>query len=384
MDQRQHELDLHIENDLDPSEPIANQELSGLPFDDVPFYISFGNDIINMSTNENLVVGDFATVGISYSEDASSSSKADLRSLAKYTESINILRVKPSVSAFLPRLATYKIDYFYERYGQEVRKEVESFYHGDTFNARSEKNLVFGDFLSAATYGFASGDVLIDVKMNFYGIYENAEWAQFFSADTINSLSQTEAPRWISQKVNDNVNGNVEKLQKARAYSLIEEGMAAFFGEHDIAKQLVDDLFRYTTTTYTVSDDVSLRHVCNDAEPGFSYVPSHTLSVYIVDVEPENIVQPRLVESGGGSDPNSSAPPTSGPASKQPTPGPTEPSTDASQSCGDLTLARECKSPCLWSGKDKLCKDPEAANFSHNQRNHLRISIPTPAQPFTG
>jgi len=380
MDQRQDELDLHIENDLDPSEPIANQELSGLPFDDVPFYISFGNDIINMSTNENLVVGDFATVGISYSEDASSSSKADLRSLAKYTESINILRVKPSVSAFLPRLATYKIDYFYERYGQEVRKEVESFYHGDTFNARSEKNLVFGDFLSAATYGFASGDVLIDVKMNFYGIYENAEWAQFFSADTINSLSQTEAPRWISQKVNDNVNGNVEKLQKARAYSLIEEGMAAFFGEHDIAKQLVDDLFRYTTTTYTVSDDVSLRHVCNDAEPGFSYVPSHTLSVYIVDVEPENIVQPRLVESGGGSDPNSSAPPTSGPASKQPTPGPTEPSTDASQSCGDLTLARECKSPCLWSGKDKLCKDPEAANSSQSQRNHLRISIPTPAQ----
>jgi len=94
MDSRQEELDAHVEFDLEPSEPLSNTEESNLAFADVPFYISVANDKIELQDNNVMVTGDFATLGITYSEDGSAN---DIRPLSKYTESISILRVKPAV-----------------------------------------------------------------------------------------------------------------------------------------------------------------------------------------------------------------------------------------------------------------------------------------------
>jgi len=306
---RQDELDLHIEKDLRVSEPFSSQEISALAFDDVPFYISCGNDRIDLYDNDVIVSGDFAVLGITYSQDGSSN---DLRSLSKYTESIGILRMKPSVSSFLSRLEVYKINFFTERYDTVVRKDVEPTYHGDTFYARSSKNVVFGDFLSAATYGFAdSNDIILDEKVNFYGTFENAEWAIFFSADTMNTPGESDSdkpnwkgqnknsissenPVWSGQKGNDIVNG---KVLKSKTDLLVEKGLNRLFRQQAIAKQMLSDVFVYDTTNYPISEDVSLRLVCNGAEPGFSYVPSHTLSIYIPGVGPETTIVRRVVGS---------------------------------------------------------------------------------------
>lgn len=296
MTQRQAELDAHIENELLPSEPLSNQEENGLAFDDVPFYLSIGNDVISVYDNDVLVSGDFATLGTAYSEESSSGNQ-EQRALAKYTDSIEITRLKPSVSAFLPRLAVYKIGFFYERYGQEVRKEVEPTYHGDVFYARSSKNIVFGDFLSAPTYGFdQSGEYILDVKVNFYGIYENAEWAIYFDADTMNVLSETESPIFIRQKINGEVSGTISK---AKTDPLVESAMNLFFGQQSIARQALSDLYLYSTVVYPVPEDVSLRPFCNADDPSFSYIPSHTLSIYIAGVEPEIEISPRNVTGIG-------------------------------------------------------------------------------------
>jgi len=286
MDRRQEELDAHVEIDLAPSEPLANSEQRQLAFADVPFYISVGNDEIGLQDNGVICAGDFASLGITYSEEGSS---RDTRSLSKYTESIGILRVKPSVSSFLPGLDVYDISFFNGRYDSETKKKVAPTYHGDLFFAQSVNNIVFGDFLSAATYGFGDGSVVRDGKVDFYGIYENAEWAQFFAKDTIESLDPASPPYWIGQKGNDDVIGDV---QKGKTDPLVEEGMQQFFGGQQFATQIRSDLSLYTTKPYAISDDVSLRAVCNADDPGFSYVPSHTLSIYIVGADEEVHVTP--------------------------------------------------------------------------------------------
>lgn len=289
MDQRQDELDAHVQSDLAPSEPLTNKEEGALAFWDVPFYISVGNDVISLHENEVIAAGDFATLGITFSEEGSA---RDTRSLSKYTDSIQVLQLKPSVASFLPTLDVYKIGFFDQRYDSTTRKKVVPTYHGDSFFAQSSTNIVFGDFLNAATYGFPNGEevkVIRDRKVNFYGVYLNAEWAITWSSDTMDASAAESPPYWIRQKINGDTTGDV---QKGKTDPLVEKGMQQFFGGQQFATQIRSDLLKFTTVPYSISDNVSLRAVCNKDDPGFSYVPSHTLSTYIVEVEDEVEVRP--------------------------------------------------------------------------------------------
>ena len=112
----------------------------------------------------------------------------------------------------------YKIDFFTERYDSTIKKLVAPKFHGDYFKAvgDSANSTVFGDFLTGVTYGFSKDTepVVVDTKSNFYGIYLNAEWAQYFSGDTMNSTANLPtSPVWDGQKGKDVVIGNVRKVK---------------------------------------------------------------------------------------------------------------------------------------------------------------------------
>lgn len=96
-DARDEQFDNLVETMIPPSEPIKSSEVA---FADVPFLTSVGTDNITLADNEVLVVGDFATIGMTFSQ---SGTPTDLPSTS-YAESIEILRLKPSVASFLYRL----------------------------------------------------------------------------------------------------------------------------------------------------------------------------------------------------------------------------------------------------------------------------------------
>lgn len=173
VNRRQHDLDNQIP---DISVRLSDREISALFFADVPFYISVGNDNMNLHDNEILAIGDFATLGIVFSDDKN---PTDLpcpgNCLRPYIQSVDNIRKRPSVSSFLPRLSLYETDFFFQRFDQKMAMKVEPVYHGDVFNARSSSNIVFGDYLNAATLGFIDGDGGIK-NVYVYGTYENYEW----------------------------------------------------------------------------------------------------------------------------------------------------------------------------------------------------------------
>mmetsp|Transcript_36110 Transcript_36110/g.65047 ORF Transcript_36110/g.65047 Transcript_36110/m.65047 type:complete len:812 (-) Transcript_36110:199-2634(-) len=305
MSLRQDELDLHVRNDLKASVRLSDTERSFLVFADAPFYISVGNDHFDLYYNKVVVSGDFATLGIVFSEDDSA---VDLpcpgNCLRPYIQSIENLRARPSISSFLPRLSLYNIAFFHQRYDTAMANQVGPTYHGDYFNARSSNNIIFGDFLNAATLEFANSDE----RVFFYGdneIYDDwvadpmmavsgtafyeghkYDWA----ADTINALSGR--PLWRGQKSSDIVVGTVQDINEMDSF--IEQGITRLFHEQALAKQMKSDIFLYTIP-YSVSRDVSLGRVCSGAGSS-SYIPSHTWSIYLGGLNIDGIIEPRIFE----------------------------------------------------------------------------------------
>ena len=150
MNERQANLTYHIENHLTPSTPLTNSEESAVPFADVPFHLSIGNDMIDLYENKVVAVGDYASLGIVYAEDGISD--ADL---SDYYESVYALRIMPSPGSFFDGFKSLGNDgnFFYQRYSSAKSKEVELLRHGDSFVGRSGENLVYGDYMTAAMYG---------------------------------------------------------------------------------------------------------------------------------------------------------------------------------------------------------------------------------------
>lgn len=167
----------------------------------------------------------------------------------------------------------YKIDFFNERYDPKIAKLVEPFYHGDYFEASYSENVVFGDYLTGVTYGFDSNNVIVvDLKPNFYGIYQNAEWAQYFAGDTLNTSNGK--PVFDGQKGKDVVIGNVKNI---KTDAFVTARLQRFFTEQTLAVQMQKDLYNAPLVEYEMKD-AQRRFVCN-ANP-HSYIPLHTFSNY--------------------------------------------------------------------------------------------------------
>lgn len=93
-DKRNKEVDLLVETTITPSEPITARDVA---FWDIPYHISVGGDKITIADNSVIAVGDFASVGMILSETGTSTNLPS----PLYAESIQTLRLKPSVASFL-------------------------------------------------------------------------------------------------------------------------------------------------------------------------------------------------------------------------------------------------------------------------------------------
>lgn len=297
---RQNELDMHVKR-LDVTDRLSNQEMAELTIIDVPFYLSIGNDHIELKNNQALVVGDFATLGVVVSDDPNPS---DLpcpgNCLRPYVQSIENLRRKPSVYSFLPRLSLYETDFFYQRFDAATADKVKPTYHGDVFTAHSSTSVISGDYLNAATLGFLNGNGDVS-KVFVYGdeSYDNYEWI----ADELISLAASayydgkrldwapdilnvvgnETPFWQGQKTSsdDIVVGSVLEIDFADP--LVEDTVSRLFLEQAIGEKMKNDMYRFTIP-YNISRDVSQGPSCDDADNVF--IPSHTQSVFSQVVGP--------------------------------------------------------------------------------------------------
>lgn len=287
MNDRDTRLSLHIEQDLIPSTPFTNTEATALPFADLPFFTSIGVDEFNLHNNSVVAVGDFAAIGIVYSN-----SSTDISYLTKYAESVNDLRVKSGVDAINPSLESLGNAYFfYKRYNMQSSKLVEPQLHGDTFVAPSEKNVVFGDFLTAAMFRKSDGSYELGTKIDFFGRFLNLEYASYFDPDTINAPGPT-SPIWIGQKSQDIVVGDTTN---SKATTEVTLKATDFFENHKVAAQMVSDISR-RKIPYSF-DSSGIRNINSRSTPqvqpnnctgscsltiqATTYVPSHTKSVYI-------------------------------------------------------------------------------------------------------
>ena len=283
QNRRQLALENHVMKELVPTATLSNQEVSELPFADVPYYLSVGNDGIDLFANSVVAIGDFGAFGIVFSESGTST---NLPALRKYHNSVSNLRKMPSVQSFLPALSSLdNVDrFFYQRYTSAIKTQVKPKLHGDTFVGRSSENVMLGDTLTACMIGFNSGEQTIrDKTIDFYDTFLNAQYAMFFDPDQVTVPSGSGLPIWVGQYSNDKVTGTVTKVN---IDDRVQARARKFFDTHAVAKQATTDLYQYTIP-YPFEVDHKFKYVCFD--PGTSYIPSHTKSIYKASLDEELI-----------------------------------------------------------------------------------------------
>lgn len=160
---------------------------------DVPFHISTGNDNISLYESASSAVGDYACFGLVFSEEGSQGDINGNNGLQRYTDSIDILRRPPDPTSnylhFLYRGGQgINPNALTERYGNGNNNMPVPLIHSDTFIARSDENVMFGDFLSAPAFMFGQNDFTLS-SWDFFGSNLNSRWAQYWNADTVYVLS---------------------------------------------------------------------------------------------------------------------------------------------------------------------------------------------------
>jgi hypothetical protein len=180
--------DTHAETDVKQTLPLTNSQKQRIPFQDVPFVLSIGTDTIHMNTARNLAVGDFAVLG-----GVVTTQGVMVADLSPYVESVEHLRKRPVVSLNDNTLNVlgYGLDFYSERYGSMVSKEVEPSYHGDFFHGQSSSNVILGDYWTS--YGYeqiTTGEFIADESSNAFGEWDNARWT-LFAGDTIDVVAGT-------------------------------------------------------------------------------------------------------------------------------------------------------------------------------------------------
>lgn len=117
---RDDQLDAFIETCYDANSTLTNTELASLPYHDVPFLWSIGNDNIEVGDAAILVAGDFALIGLVKSDQDVSDKQ--ITSKSPYTASIEALRFPPSVESFQNKQETYNIAVYSGRYDSSIAK----------------------------------------------------------------------------------------------------------------------------------------------------------------------------------------------------------------------------------------------------------------------
>jgi hypothetical protein len=358
--ERQSLLLQHVQVDLNPSQGYTSLSSNNIPFADIPFYLSIGNDHFDLFNNSVLAVGDFATFGIVYSDkpapiklpshwcppntpvvwhpdystgwnggmctgyadctqpnyatqaeccnnawtsvpqpccSAGNQWYADygtawdevsVAALRKYADSVDLLRKKPFPlsweKSYLPSIRSMDHShgflfpgdhFFYERYDSSVSSKVKPRLLGDAFVGFSQSNVMFGGTLTTVGFAINGRSTFRDTKFNFYDDLS----ADHFDKNQVTVPSNSSGiPVWAEQNTQDSIRGRVNSA-KTPACTMVNKRTQDFFDKHSIAMQVTSGLYFDQIQNLFQNDVGSLQNVCNKNES--SYIPSHTLSIYI-------------------------------------------------------------------------------------------------------
>jgi hypothetical protein len=272
-DRREDAIMTHIDDVLIPTNGLSNTEQSKkLGFTNVPFAWSLCNDAINLNTADNVGVGDFAFLGVvtSTQDVTSSQIQSDLKD---YIESVEELRMPPSVGSFFQNFVIYKedLDPYNGRY--DDKDYPDPIVHGDFLTGSSTSNAMLGEFLTISAFNQdSSTNFAVDDQADAYGQYQNAQYNIEYTDDTLNAATGTE-----------DVDGqkNNEKITYSRKLGFMGPMKLAvgemLFTEHTLLVQFLDD--HWNTGIYQEELAELKSDVCYEATGEF---------VHFIPQAPEN------------------------------------------------------------------------------------------------
>lgn len=232
----------HIDKVLVKTGGLSNKDITSLGFTDVPFELSACNDDIRLYEADNVGVGDFAFLGVVTSEQDVTSGQVQAE-LTDYIESIEELRMPPSVASFFQTFTIYREDLtpYNERY--DGKDYPEPLVHGDTMSGNSIENAIFGEFLSVFSFNQHGGAAFaVDDRADAYVQYQNAQYNIEYADDTISAKTGTEDID--PQKNNEKITYNSRKLEQTNDnnYGVTKTAVGKMlFTEHPLLVQFVDD-----------------------------------------------------------------------------------------------------------------------------------------------
>jgi len=260
LKRRETQRDRHVHS-LQISAPLNQEELSQLSFDDVPLKLEVADDTIEASFTENIVVGDFALLGL-----VTSTRNVSAVNLRRYSRSVITLRTR-SLQALRPNLMVldiFKIKFYSTRYSSEVARTVAPRPFGDNLTSTTSDNIILGDIYTGIGQINPTSDVLVLYEnANAYRMYERPELSRYFSADTF----QSENKLLIDDQIGTScyVNGELIKFgstksrKKRMRYTggnvkldrRVETHTKTLFTTHDLLRQMATDLFYSNTLERT-------------------------------------------------------------------------------------------------------------------------------------
>jgi hypothetical protein len=259
---KERDLRLHLVNDLRPTRPFSSDEISRLPFVDVPFQLSAATDTIDMTVADNLAAGDFAFFGIILS----SRNEGD-GALPSYTSSVQNLRQKLTLQSDVTNALTFDIEFYSQRYSSSVAAATAPKLHGDKFIGKSRNNVIFGEFLTGEAYTQFSAEEArsrVNGNANAFSVSSTAEYA----GDTFDVVSGAQVNGQVGS---DAVQGQTV-LADADLSSVVEQKMISLFYGHRAVETIMENLFHGSNLDTGAAGSVQLGFQCTDPEFS-SFIP---------------------------------------------------------------------------------------------------------------
>ena len=274
MEDRDDLRDIHIEYHLMPSLNLSGKNAKKLPYADVPFYFIGCTDTINQESARNLAAGDHGFIGfVSSSQDAFQISD-------DYVKSVFDIYTRSKFESD-PKILDFDIPFFDERYGSDVKEEVEPTLFGDIFSGESTQNAVLGEFLTAVGFGQVSagpGGFLFDEEASAVSATYGKGSHKDFGADTFTVLEGTEVDGQNGEDIfvsGMDINAGSKKKKRKRRLTRknrsrgngarglgkskgsrqidVEPFARALFYDHKLVAQWIKDVYRepvfYSTFT---------------------------------------------------------------------------------------------------------------------------------------
>jgi len=307
---RERNIKADIKKYLQKTSDLDRLRVLQMPYTDLPFKLTAASDQISMNLEDNLAVGDFASIGVVLS---TRSVQSDRKKMEVFTTSVQSVHTEMNLqtkkyetnpSANIP----YPMSFYHERYSANKRDLVNPHIHGDHFDGQHSANIALGEYLSGFMYQTRSDRSSLQMG----GSYDDGfRLPRFFTnqydGDTFTWPVNAEVDGQIGRDGKDVVNGGKLSIT-TNVWESVQNKMKKLFSDHDLIVQLSTDLWLdgYTLTK-SKARGFEMSYEGMNAQLA-SYIPCYSdRSVVAAAYRPAAVVQANLVQGGNNNNINSSS-----------------------------------------------------------------------------